>query len=121
MYKYEVRFKYNTDKKGGCASKTATITLNEDYYINSNDNKKSMITNFIEHPQFDKGSSYISFYISKTTANMLLNNVNGYSNVHRTIVFNNSSHLPLTIYLFLNRKFGKMNGGTVRVNHFQNT
>lgn len=88
------------------------------HYINSNDNKKSMITNFIEHPQFDKGSSFISFYISKTTANMLLNNVNGYSNVHRTIVFNNSSHLPLTIYLFLNRKFGKMNGGTIKIEKF---
>ncbi len=32
MYKYEVRFKYNTDKNGGCASKTATITFPKRVY-----------------------------------------------------------------------------------------
>lgn len=86
-----------------------------DHEVESNDKKEILSSNFIVNPIFDKGSSYIRFYISKETAEMLINNVNGYSNVHRTIVFENSSEVPLNFFLYLKRKFGKTGGGTIKI------
>lgn len=86
--------------------------------IKSNDGGEVLITNFIETPIFNKGQNYIRFYISKPTAKMLLNNIDGYSKVYRSILFGTSSTMPLNVYLYLKKKFGKTNGGTLKIKKF---
>lgn len=86
-----------------------------DHHVESNDKKEILSSNFIVNPIFDKGSSYIRFYISKKTADMLINNVNGYSNMHRTMVFENSIETPINFFLYIKRKFGKTGGGTIKI------
>lgn len=81
----------------------------------SNDGKEKMISSLIDNPIFEIGQSYIRFYISKQTADILLNNSNGYADVYRNVVFKNSSPIPLNFYLFLKRKFGQFNGGTIKI------
>lgn len=86
--------------------------------VKSNTGGEYLITNFIETPIFNKGQKYIRFYISQPTAKMLLNNIDGYSKVYRSILFNTPSTMPLNIYLYLKKKFGKTNGGIIKVEKF---
>ena len=75
--------------------------------VKSNSGGEFLITNFIETPIYNKGQNYIRFYISKATSKMLLNNIDGYSKVYRSILFSTPSTMPLNIYLYLKKKFGK--------------
>ena len=86
--------------------------------VKSNTGGEFLITNFIETPIFNKGQNYIRFYISKATSRMLLNNIDGYSKVYRSILFSTPSTMPLNIYLYLKKKFGKMNGGNIKISKF---
>ena len=86
--------------------------------VKSNIGEEYLITNFIETPIFNKGQNYIRFYISKATAKMLLNNIDGYSKVYRSILFSTPSTMPLNVYLYLKKKFGKMNGGNIKIQKF---
>ena len=89
-----------------------TIGLHE---IISGNGKEKMMTSLIDNPIYEVGQSYIRFYMSKQVAEMLINNSNGYAEVYRNIIFQIKSVDPLNFYLFLKRKFGKFNGGTIKI------
>ncbi len=86
--------------------------------IKSNTGNEYLMANFIELPIYNKGDNYVRFYITKPTANMLLNNIDGYSKVYRSILFSSSSPMPLNVYLYIKKKFGKMNGGNIKIKKF---
>lgn len=86
--------------------------------VKSNFGDEVLLTNFIETPIFNKGQNYIRFYISKPTSRMLLNNIDGYSKVYRSILFSTPSTMPLNVYLFIKKKFGKTNGGNIKIKNF---
>jgi len=86
--------------------------------VKSNVGEEFLITNFIETPIINKGQNYIRFYISKATAKMLLNNIDGYSKVYRSLLFSTPSTMPLTVYLYIKKKFGKMSGGNIKIQKF---
>ncbi len=77
-----------------------------------------LITNFIETPIYNKGDSYIRFYISKQTSRMLLNTIEGYAKVYRTLLFSSPTPMPLNVFLYIKRKFGKMSGGNIKIVKF---
>ena len=89
-----------------------TIGIHE---ITSGNGKEKMLTSLIDNPIYEVGQNYIRFYISKQVADMLINNSNGYADVYRSIVFQNKSVDPINFYLFLKRKFGKFNGGKIKI------
>lgn len=86
--------------------------------IKSNTGNEILIANFLELPIYNKGDNYIRFYITKPTANMLLNNIDGYSKVYRSILFSTPSTMPLNVYLYIKKKFGKTNGGIIKIQKF---
>lgn len=86
--------------------------------VKSNTGNEYLVANFIELPIYNKGDNYIRFYITKPTANMLLNNIDGYSKVYRSILFSSPSPMPLNVYLYIKKKFGKMNGGNIKIKKF---
>lgn len=86
--------------------------------VKSNFGEEILLTNFIETPVFNKGQNYIRFYISKATSRMLMNNIDGYLKVYRNLLFSNSSERPLNVYLYIKKKFGKMNGGNIKIEKF---
>lgn len=86
--------------------------------IKSNTGNEILIANFLELPIYNKGDNYVRFYITKPTANMLLNNIDGYSKVYRSILFSTPSTMPLNVYLYIKKKFGKTNGGIIKIQKF---
>lgn len=86
--------------------------------VKSNVGEEVLLTNFIETPIYNKGQNYIRFYISKATSKMLLNNIDGYSKVYRSILFSTPSTMPLNVYLFLKKRFGKTSGGNIKIKKF---
>lgn len=86
--------------------------------IKSNTGNEFLIANFLELPIYNKGDNYIRFYITKPTAKMLLNNIDGYSKVYRSILFSTPSTMPLNVYLYIKKKFGKTNGGIIKIQKF---
>lgn len=86
--------------------------------VKSTSGNEVLTANFIDLPIYNKGDNYIRFYISRTTAKMLLNNIEGYSKVYRSILFSSPSTNPLSVYLYLKKKFGKMNGGNIGIKKF---
>lgn len=88
--------------------------------VKSQSGNEVLTANFVELPIYNKGDNYIRFYISKPTAQMLLNNIDGYSKVYRSILFSTPSTMPLNVYLYIKKKFGKMNGGNIGIKKFVN-
>lgn len=86
--------------------------------VKSESGKEVLTANFIELPIYNKGDKYIRFYITKSTAQMLLNNIDGYSKVYRSILFSTPSTMPLSVYLYIKKKFGKRNGGIISIKKF---
>lgn len=77
-----------------------------------------LMSNFVETTIYNVGESYIRFYISLPTAKILLNNIEGYDQVYRNLVFNSTSPMPLNVFLYLKSKFGKMAGGNIKIKKF---
>ncbi|MGC5746830.1 hypothetical protein [Chryseobacterium sp. NFX27] len=88
--------------------------------VKSQSGNEVLTANFVELPIYNKGDNYIRFYISKPTAQMLLNNIDGYSKVYRSILFSTPSTMPLNVYLYIKKKFGKTNGGNIGIKKFVN-
>ncbi|WP_336691080.1 MULTISPECIES: hypothetical protein [unclassified Chryseobacterium] len=86
--------------------------------VKSQSGNEVLTANFIELPIYNKGDNYVRFYISKPTAQMLLNNIDGYSKVYRSILFSTPSTMPLNVYLYIKKKLGKMNGGNIGIKKF---
>lgn len=82
-----------------------------EHEVESNNGKEVAIFKFVEFPVYEKGMSYIKFFISKKTAEILLNNTEGYIDVVRNLIFKTNSTMPFNIITYLKSKaMGRMEG-----------